>query len=138
MAKPTIVSATMKLYSPFAPEGRTFQRGEEWPGDAWTTKPGGESDDADALLQSQKDLIEAHDEIARLEKVLASKDHDLSVMAKQRDEATAALNAQKQALLDAQQALAEMEKVAVGLTKERDQARGHAEALNRRLAKADA
>lgn len=138
MAKPTVVAQTMKLYSAFAPEGRMFQRGEEWPGDAWSTHPEGDKDAPDALADAQKDLIAAHDENERLTKVLASKDHDLAVLGKERDEAVAALNAQKQALLDAKAAQKALEETAATLTKERDQARGQTEALNRRLAKADA
>lgn len=137
MAKPTLVPETMKLYAPFCPDGRTFQKHADWPGDAWSVAADGK-DDAESHAETVSELIAAHDEVARLEKVLASKDHDLGVMAKARDEAVVALEAQKQALLDAQSAKAEAESVATGLTKERDVARADLAKALAKIAKADA
>lgn len=123
MANPGYLPVKMKLYSHLAPEGREFQQGEEWPGDIWSAKPGGAPVGQDAVTQAMQDLIEAQDRLDAMAQTLASKDHDLAQMAKERDEAKAAFEAQSQALRDAQKAQAEAEKVAAGLTKERDAAR---------------
>lgn len=120
MANPRILPSVMTLYSSMAPEGRLFQQGEEWPGDAWSSHPGGEPSGANAAAGALKDLIEANDRADQLMQALASKDHDLAQMAKDRDEALAAVEAQKQAVLDAETAKSQAEAVAAEVTAERD------------------
>lgn len=138
MANPNILPSTMLLYSTFAPEGRLFQQGEDWPGDAWSQRPGGEPIGGDAVAQAMKDLIEAQDQIDRLSQAVSSKDHDMAQMAKQRDDAVAELNGLKQSLLDAEKAQKDAEKIATGLTKERDRARADLQALQNAQASASA
>jgi hypothetical protein len=126
MANPGVVPSEMRLYASFAPEGRVFRQGEEWPGDAWSDRPGGAAIGTDAVTQAMKDLIAAQDRIDQMSLQLQSKDHDLAQLGKERDEAVAAFQGQKQALLDAEKARDEAEKIAAGLTKERDAARAAA------------
>lgn len=132
MANPIFLPVTTKLYSAFCPEGRVFQRGEDWPGDAWSTNPKGKDAEVGAHLgEVQAELTAARDEIERLGRVIASKDHDLAVIGRDRDAAVAELKAQKQALLDAQRALKEAEGVNRDLTRERDAARQDQEVRRR-------
>lgn len=132
MANPIFLPVTTKLFSAFCPEGRLFQRGEEWPGDAWSTNPDGKDAEVGAHLgEVQKELAAAKGEVERLGRVIASKDHDLAVMGRERDVAVAELKAQKQSLLDAQRALKESEAVTKDLTRERDAARGDQEVRRR-------
>lgn len=138
MATPTIVTADTTLYAPFCPDGRVYPAGSEWPGDAWSVRPGGDKLDTNALAQANKDLIEAHTENERLSANLASKDHDLAQLGKERDEAVAAYEAQKQAVLDAAKAQSDAEDVAAGLTGERDRARAETSAVQARLDAAEA
>jgi hypothetical protein len=132
MRNPLILPRAMKLYAPFCPEGRLYHQGEEWPGDAWSANPDGKDAEVGAVLSDvQKALDASKQEVERLTRVIASKDHDLAVMGRERDEAVAEMKAQKQSLLDAQLEAKEAGAAARDLTRERDAARQDQEVRRR-------
>jgi len=138
MAKPTLVPETMKLYAPFCPQGRLFQKHSEWPGDVWTADPDGKDDKDAGIAELAQEVATLQDEVERLNKLVAIKDRSLADLGGERDRAVADMEAQKQALLDAKQCAADLEARAQTLTKERDQARANAQTLSRKLAETDA
>lgn len=119
MPRPAVFTTDTFLFHPV--EGKKlFPAGETDPGPAWHDKPGGPSVGQNATAEAMKDLIAAQDQIDGLGQQLASKDHDLAQMAKERDEANAKLADAEQRARDAESARAEAEKVAAEVTGERD------------------
>lgn len=142
MPRYTILPANMKLYSPAEPKGRMFLKGEPWPGDAWSEKPGGDDVGRATASQALKDLEAAKTQADDLRRVIASGEHDRAQLAAELAQAKAALAGARQAKADAEKARAEAEDIAREATKERDEARGEAQkakaALERLTAKTPA
>ena len=136
MRNPAVLVAETRLFHPAEPEGRVFPAGETWPGDAWFDKPGGRDVGADTTKQAMKDLIAAQDTVDRLGGLLASKDHDLAVLAGERDAAKGALAALEQRAITAETALAASEGAARNYMQERDAARADAKRFSDQIAAA--
>lgn len=137
MANPTTLQIATKLYSPSEPEGRIFQAGEPWPGDAWSSKLGGDPVGANAAAGALKDLIDANDRLDQMGQTLASKDHDLAVLASERDAANDKVAGLEQDAIAAKRAQADAEELARAYMVERDSARAELEALKAKKAKAE-
>lgn len=133
MANPSVLAADAILYSPAEPEGRLFPAGESWPGDAWSLNRGGEPVGKGATKQAMKDLIDAQDTIDSLSGQLASKDHDLAVMAADRDDATGKLSDAEQRAIEAEKAQTAAEDAARAYMTERDNARSEIQGLTDKL-----
>lgn len=134
MTQPNVLQAPTKLYSATEPEGRLFQAGEPWPGDAWSAKPGGQPAGANAAAGLMKDLAQANKTNEQLGRQLASKDHDLAQLAAQRDEAAGKVADLEQRAIAAEKARAEADAAATAYMKERDQARSDLKAAQDKIA----
>lgn len=125
MARQTVFTVDTILYN--ASEGaRLFPAGETDPGGAWSDNPGGEPADKATTKQAMVDLIAAQDQIDGLGGQIARKDHDLAVIAKERDEANDKLADLEQRALAAEAAVATAEAAAADYMRERDSARDEA------------
>ncbi|HOQ61636.1 MAG TPA: hypothetical protein PKZ08_13510 [Vicinamibacterales bacterium] len=102
MPKFNVLPYDMTLYSAAAPEGRVFLKGEPWPGDAWTDKPGGKDVGSGTMTQALKDLIEAQETIERLEAQIANMAFSAANADVRAGEANAELEALKQSAADAE------------------------------------
>lgn len=138
MAHPSTVPTPTVLYSPAEPDGRLFQAGEPWPGDAWSANRGGEPVGKGATKQAMQDLIAAQDTIDGLSAQLGSKDHDLGVLATERDAAVAKVAELEARAIDAEKLRDEAEARAREYMVERDQARAEAENQRGRAANLEA
>lgn len=138
MAKPNVLQADTKLYSPAEPKGRVFLTGEPWPGDAWSDRAGGDEVGKGTVTQALTDLKAANAQADGLRQTLESQQHDLAQIGRERDQALAALGAAQQAASDAATALATAENTASELTVERDAARSEAASQRARAEALDA
>ena len=122
MPKFNVLPEDMTLYSPAEPEGRMFPKGSMWPGDAWSDKPGGEVAGAGTTKQAVADLQAAQDQIAKLQDMLQRHEHDRAQLARERDEAVAALKDAQARAQEAEKAQKAAEETASDLTDQRDHA----------------
>ena len=122
MPKYNVLPQDMTLYSPAEPEGRMFPKGSMWPGDAWSDKPGGEVAGAGTTKQAIADLQAAQDQIVKLQDMLQRHEHDRAQLAKERDEAVAALKDAEARAQAAEKAQKDAEDTAKEVTGERDRA----------------
>jgi hypothetical protein len=120
MPKYNVLPDDMKLYSPAEPKGRLFLKGEAWPGDAWSDKPGGEVAGKDTAAQALKDLIKAQEQNEAIQAQLENAIHSAAQADQRAEAAEAALEAQAQALKDAEAAKQAAEAVATEVTADRD------------------
>lgn len=123
MPNPNVLTVDTVLYSSMEPDGRLFPAGEPWPGDAWSSRPGGDPVGKSSVTAILKDLIAAQDQIEALDARLASGAHDLALIGQQRDEANNRVADLEQRALAAETASADAEKATAGYMKERDAAR---------------
>lgn len=128
MANPQSLTVATKLYSAAEPEGRVFQAGESWPGDAWSINPGGSVAGANTVGQAMKDLIEAQDQNEALGRQLANKDYSLAEANAAKEAALAKVNDLEQRAIAAEAARADAETAAKDYMIERDQARAQVQA----------
>ncbi len=126
MANPITLPSDMKLYSPAEPKGRVFLKGEQWPGDAWSDKPGGDDVGKGTVTQALKDLQAAEGQAQGLRDTIASQEHDLAQLAKERDDAVSALKDAEARAKDAEKAGGHADDTSAEITKERDTARAEA------------
>lgn len=133
MAHPAFLNAETMLYSPMEPEGRLFPAGSDWPGDAWSDKPGGEPVGGNAAAGALKDLIDANDRLDQQARVLASKDHDLAQASTAKEEALAKVADLEQRAIAAETAQGEAETAATDYMAERDAARAEVTDLTGKL-----
>lgn len=133
MPRPYVFSSDTTLYHPTEGE-RVFPAGETDPGAAWSDKPGGDPVGTNAAVGALKDLIEANDRLDQMGQMAAQKDHDLAVMAKERDEAAGKVAELEQRAIAAEKAQAEAEEATHGYMVERDQARSELKAAQDKLA----
>lgn len=138
MANPNVLNEDTILYCPAEPQGRKFPKGETWPGDAWSFKPGGETVGANTTTEALKDLIAAQEQIEALQGLLDNANFSLANAAKAKEDAEAKVAGLEQAVRDAEAAKGEAESVAAGLTAERDRARAELARINAALPAADA
>lgn len=138
MLHPTVLSTPTRLFHPAEPEGRVFQTGEPWPGDAWSAKPGGEPAGVNANAGLLKDLIEANDRLDAQGQALARNAFDLGVMATERDAANDRVAGLEQRAIAAEAAQTTAEDAAKGYMGERDQARADAADKSAKLDEATA
>lgn len=137
MSNPSVLQTETTLYCAAEPDGRLFQAGEPWPGDAWSPNRGGEAVGKGATKAAMKDLLDAQDTIEGLERQLASKDHDLAVMASERDEATGKLADTDQRALAAEQGQAAADERVKSMMDERDTARADLQRVSDQLTAAN-
>lgn len=127
-----VFSVETKLWHPS--EGwRVFPAGETDPGNAWSETEGGHPVGAASAAGALKDLIEANDQLDQMRQMMAAKDHDLAVMAKERDAANAKVSDLEQAGIDAVKARAAAEDAARGYMAERDTARAEMATANAKI-----
>lgn len=126
MPRPNIFPCDTVLYHP-AEGARTFPQGEQDPGNAWSEKPGGHELGGATIAQATRELIEANDRIDALGQTLAHKDHDLAVIAAERDSAVNATADLEQRAIAAEKTQAEAEEQAAAYMRERDTARAQLE-----------
>lgn len=136
MTRAHVFAADTTLYHP-GEGARVFPAGETDPGDAWSESPGGKPADKSTTRQAMLDLIAAQDQIDALGKQMVAKDHDLAVMASERDAANGKLGALEQRAIAAEAAAADAEARTADYMRERDAARQEAAALRGQLAKLD-
>lgn len=137
MANPNILLTDTVLYSPLEPEGRLFPAGEQWPGDAWTERKGGEPVSSGSKIEALKELIQAHDEIERLTAIISSGEHDRAQLAAEREAAKATVRGLKQQVADAERVAEESRALHLAAVEERDRARAETEALKAKIAVVD-
>lgn len=101
MAKYGILPADMTLYSPAEPRGRVFLKGEPWPGDAWSERPGGDDVGKATVAEALKDLAAAQKQADDLRMLIKSAEHDRAQLAKELDEIKASVADREQAASDA-------------------------------------
>lgn len=123
MANPNTLPDEMRLYSHAEPEGRVFLKGEPWPGDAWSIKPGGETVGSGTTTQALKDLIAAQEQIENLQRQLDTALHSSA----QADQGASAVSNRvaelEQQVIAANAARETAEAEARAAVAERDQAR---------------
>jgi chromosome segregation ATPase len=120
MANPQTLPEVSTLYSSTEPEGRVFQAGEPWPGDAWSYVKGGPRVEA-----ANKSVDTSASEKARADNLsdqLASAMSDLATVSQERDIAAGALHDAEQAKIIAENAMAQAEDRAKEYMEERDAA----------------
>lgn len=135
MANPATLQVDTKLYCAAEPDGRVFPAGSPWPGDAWSDKVGGAPIGGDTVAQAAKDLLKAQEAIDSLSTQLQSKDHDLAVMAADRDAANGRVADLEQRALAAEKGQADADDAARGYMTERDAARADVQRLTDENAK---
>lgn len=122
MARANAFIVPTKLWH--AAEGwREFPAGETDPGGSWSEQEGGNPVGNNATTGALKDLIEANDRLDAAAAREAKKDHDLGVMAAERDAAKGQVSDLEQRAIAAEQTREAAETAARGYMVERDQAR---------------
>jgi paraquat-inducible protein B len=138
MPNPSVLLNDTTLYSSGEPDGRVFLAGESWPGDAWTSQPGGERVGKNTAVQAMKDLQAAQAAIDHLNDQVARVTHS----AAEADAAKSAAEAQvadlEQRAITAEKALTGASDASAGYMRERDQARAEVTRLTSALEVAQA
>lgn len=134
MAKFGVLPHDMKLYSPSEPDGRVFPAGEQWPGDAWSDRPGGDDVGKGTAKAALKDLEEAQKQAEALRALIASGEHDRAQLAGELASAKTEIADLKQTAADAEAARAAAAQEAAEAVATRDQGTALEAQLRARIA----
>lgn len=138
MANPSVLNADTVLYSAAEPNGRLFPAGESWPGDAWSTNPGGDPLGEGLADGARKDVAKAQSRIDALTATVESNANDLAVSASERDAANGKVADLEQRALAAEQGQEAADGRAHDYMAERDQARSDFQRVSDQVTAANA
>jgi chromosome segregation ATPase len=123
MAREAIFSRETRLWHP-ASGWQTFPAGESNPGPAWSEVEGGGAEGTKTQASTLEELAAVTKRAERAEEAAAAREHDLSRLAQERDDAVAGRAAITRRAEEAEKALGEAEADKARYAEERDAARG--------------